>query len=337
MPARSTRARWSAARLRTAPSRSSWRSPSRPPALLHTIEGDVFSNDPFEPTPLLGVPADGTELLGLDSDGADLWAVGGGAASGPSALAGGAVERPPLAARLVAGAFQELTLRGATFGLTDRFGDVAAIPGTGDAFVTVVPFADRRSTNSRATVARIEADGTTTLNRLPVAGAGRGSAARIACPAADDCWLATWAGWLFHYSEGTSLPPDTDPAFQGTIEFRPNEAAEQFVPDRPPADDSQLFAPPPLELTPNATLVSRVKRLPPLLKRVRSRLRGLVLTVSFTVTRPARVWLLAKKGGRTVARTPRRIFDPGRRKLALRLDRDRYPTRLSLRTSLVKK
>ena len=32
----------------------------------------------------------------------DLWAVGGGAASGPSAPAGGAVPRPPLAARLVA-------------------------------------------------------------------------------------------------------------------------------------------------------------------------------------------------------------------------------------------
>jgi hypothetical protein len=311
-------------------------APESVPRLLHTISGDVFANDPFEPRALPGVPVDGTELLALDSDGANFWAVGGGAASGQSAPAGGAVERPPLAARLVAGSFQELTLRGATFGLTDRFGDVAAIPATTDAFATVVPFADRRSVNSKATVARIEADGTTTLTRLPAAGAGRGSAARIACPAPDDCWLATWAGWLFHYSEGTPLPLDTDPAFQGTIEFRPNEAAEQFVPDRPPADDSQLFAPPPLELTPNVTPASRVKRLPPLLKRVRSRLRGLVLTVSFTVTRRARVWLLAKRGARTVARTSRRLFAPGRRALALRLDRDRYPTRLSLRTSLVR-
>ncbi len=65
--------------------------------------------------------------------------------------------------------------------------------------------------------------------------------------------MVTWAGWLFHYSDGTPLPLDTDPAFQGTIEFRPNEAAEQFIPDRLPVDDSQLFAPPPLELNPNAT------------------------------------------------------------------------------------
>jgi hypothetical protein len=310
--------------------------PEAVPRLLHIVAGAAFAGDPFEPAPLLGVPVDGTELLALDSDGADLWAVGGGAASGPAAPAGGSVERPPLAARLVAGSFQELALRGAAFGPTDRFGDVAAIPGTGAAFATVVPFADRRSVNSRATVARIEADGTTTLTRLPAAGAGRGSAARVACPAANECWLATWAGWLFHYSDGTPLPLDDDPAFAGTIEFRPNEAAEQFVPDRPPADDSQLFAPPPLELTPNAVPVSRVKRLPPLLKRVRSRLRGLTLVISFTVTRRARVWLLAKRGGRTVARTPRRIFPTGRHALALRLSRERYPTRLSLRTSVVR-
>jgi hypothetical protein len=307
------------------------------PHLLHTVAGDTFANDPFEPAPLPGVPVDGAELLALDSDGANLWAVGGGAASGSSAPADGAVERPPLAARLVADSFQELALRGAAFGPTDRFGDVAAIPGTTAAFATVVPFADRHSTNSKATVARIEADGTTTLTRLPAAGAGRGSAARIACPAPDDCWLATWAGWLFHYSEGTPLPLDTDPAFQGTIEFRPNESAEQFIPDRLPVDDSQLFAPPPLELTPNVTPAARVKRLPPLLKRVRSRLRGLVLTVSFTVTRRARVRLLAKRGGRTVAATPLRVFAPGRRSLSLRLSRERYPTRLAFKIKEVKR
>ena len=79
--------------------------------------------------------------------------------------------------------------------------------------------------------------------------------------------MVTWAGWLFHYSDGTPLPRDTDPAFQGTIEFRPNESAEQFIPDRLPVDDSQLFAPPPLELTPNATKpAAKVKRLPPLLR-----------------------------------------------------------------------
>ncbi|HEX7058939.1 MAG TPA: hypothetical protein VF176_03735 [Solirubrobacterales bacterium] len=311
--------------------------PESVPRLLHTIDAGAFERDQFEPAPLVGVPADGTELLALDSDGTDLWAVGGGAASGPAAPDGGAVERPPLAARLHVGVFEELTLSGASFGATDRFGDVAAIPGTGEAFATVVPFADRHSSNSKATVALIEADGTTTTTRLPVAGAGRGSAARIACPAPSDCWLATWAGWLFHYSDGALLERDTDPAFQGTIEFRPNESAEQFIPDRLPVDDSQLFAPPPLELTPNATPPAKVKRLPALLKRVRSRLRGLVLVVTFTVTRRARVRLIAKRAGRTVAQTPRRVFAPGRRTLRLRLRRDRYPTRLAFKISEIKK
>ena len=59
--------------------------------------------------------------------------------------------------------------------------------------------------------------------------------------------MATWAGWLFHYSDGTPEAVDTDPNFQGTITFRPNEAAEQFVPDALPEDDSQLFAPAPVE------------------------------------------------------------------------------------------
>ncbi len=311
--------------------------PEPVPRLLHTIVGDSFANDSFVPAPLAKVPPDGSELLALDSGEGALWAVGGGAASGPGAPQGGAVARGPLAARLAGGSFKELTLSGASFGADDRLGDVAAIPGTTEALATVVPFADRRSANSKATVARIKADGTTTTTRLPAAGAGRGSAARIECPAANECWMVTWAGWLFHFSDGTPLEPDTDPAFQGTIEFRPNEAAEQFIPDRLPVDDSQLFAPPELELTPNATSPAKVRRLPPLLRKVRSRLRGLRLTVSFTLTRRARVQLLAKRAGSTVARTPVRVLGPGRRSLILRLSRERYPTRLAFKAREVKR
>lgn len=150
--------------------------------------------------------------------------------------------------------------------------------------------------------------------------------------------MVTWAGWLFHYSDGTVLPEDTEPAFQGTIEFRPNEAAEQFIPDQPPVDDSQLFAPPELEQNPLAEPPkAKVRRLPPLLRKVRSKLRGLTLTVSFTVTRKAKVALLAKRGGRTVARTPRRTFAPGRHSLALALSRENYPTRLAFQVSEVKR
>jgi hypothetical protein len=311
--------------------------PEPVPRLIHRFDGETFVNDPFQPAPLPGVPTDGTELLALDEGDGGLWAVGGGAASGSSAPASGSVPRPPIAVRLDGGPFQELPLSGATFGPTDRFTDVAAIPASGEAFATVVPFADRHSVNSKATVARIEADGTTATTRLPAAGSGRGSAARVACPAPNECWMVTWAGWLFHYSDGTPLPRDTDPAFQGTIEFRPNESAEQFIPDRLPVDDSQLFAPPPLELTPEEERKSKVKRLPPLLRKVDSQLHGLRLIVSFTLTRRARVQLLAKRGPRTVARTPNRVLQPGRRTLTLALSREAYPTGLKFRIKELKR
>jgi hypothetical protein len=310
--------------------------PEAVPRLIHRIAGTSFAADPFEPAPLSEVPPDGSELLALDSDGTDLWAVGGGSASSPSSSPGGAVARPPLAARLVGGSFQEVPLKGATFGAADRLADVAAIPGGDEALAAVAPFADRRSVNSRATVARIAADGTTVTTGLPASGAGRGSAARVACPAPSECWMVTWAGWLFHYSDGTPLPRDTDPAFQGTIEFRPNESAEQFVPDRLPVDDSQLFAPPPLPLNEEKPRAARVKRLPPLLRGIESDLHGLRLTVTFTLTRRARVALLAKRGSRTVARTPAKVLSPGRHSLSLRLSRREYPTRLAFQTKEVR-
>lgn len=154
------------------------------PLLLHRIDGLSFGNDPF--VPAIGADAE-SELLAMDSEGGELWAVGGGAASGPAAPEGGSVPRPPLAARFVGDAFEDVPLEPTLFGPTERFGDVAAIPGTDEALVTVVPFADRRSVNSKATVARIDADGNATLTRLPAAGAGRGSAARVECPSPTEC------------------------------------------------------------------------------------------------------------------------------------------------------
>lgn len=310
------------------------------PKLIHEISGHAFANDPFvpapEPAPGVEVPDEGTELLALDSDGTDLWAVGGGAASGPAAPTNGSVPRPPLAARLFGGQFEELNLD-TGFGTTDRFGDVAAMPESDAAMVTVVPFADRHSANSKATVAKIGGNGTVATTLLPPAGAGRGSAARIACPAPDNCWLVTWAGWLFHYSDGSTEALDTDPNFEGTITFRPNEAAEQFIPDALPEDDSQLFAPPPVEAAKEETTRRRVRRLPPLLRGIHTDLHGLRLVATFTVTRRARVQLLAKRRGRVVAHSPRRVFAPGRRELSLLLSRDRYPTGLAFRTKEIKR
>jgi hypothetical protein len=308
-------------------------NPGLVPKLIQHINGTTFSDDPFEPLPRAGVPFDGTELLGLDSEGGELWVVGGGAASGPAApQAGGPVARPPLAARLVGGAFSEISLDETLFSDSERFADVAVIPGTSSAWAAVQPFAERRSANAKAKLALIAANGATDTIRLPLSGSGRGSAARVACPAPDDCWMVTYGGWLFHWSDGSRPPHDTDPAFANVITFRPNESAEQFVPDRPPADISQLFAPPPLEVEQRAPRPRRGRRLPPLMRKIRSRVvRKRILVVSFTLVRPARVALIARRRGRIVARTKQRRMTPGRRRLRLRLDPKRWPTRLSFR------
>ena len=51
----------------------------------------------------------------------------------------------------------------------------------------------------------------------------KGAAARIACPAVEDCWMATTQGWLFHLApEGErTLPRNEIPGFAGVITYRP--------------------------------------------------------------------------------------------------------------------
>ena len=107
---------------------------------------------------------------------------------------------------------------------------------------------------------------------------------------------------MFHFTDGTARPQDTDPAFADLITFRPNEAAAQFIPDTPPADDSELFKPPPVEVaqpppgrrdTPAAGPAARVK----------ARVKGRQLYVRFQLVRRARVALIARRKGKVVART----------------------------------
>jgi hypothetical protein len=165
---------------------------------------------------------------------------------------------------------------------------------------------------------------------LPATGPGRGTAAKIAFSGPNEGWMVTAAGWVFHYTDGTVYDRDTDPAFASVITFRPNEAAEQFVPDAPPVDDSELFKPPPVELEQEPG-PAQTRRLPALLRRVRTKLNGRTLVVRFTLSRPARVQLIGRRKGRTVARTRARKMSPGRHALRLRLDRRHWPQRLSFK------
>lgn len=306
------------------------------PRLLHRRTGGRFVNEPFLPQPLVDVPDDGTEMLALDSDGAQLWAVGGGAESGPSAPSEGIVPRPPLAARMApGGGFAEVIPNAPpdAFGPTDRFTDVAALPGTSAAHAAVSSYADRRSANARGRIARIEADGTTTVERVPAGGAGRGTIARVACVGPQECWAATYGGWLYHLTDGTLHPQDDDPIFRSLITFRPNEAAAQFIPDSLPIDDSALLAPPPVEIETAAPPQTTTRRVSALLRNVRARTRGRTLTVSFRLSRRAKVQLIAQRGRKVVARTKYRTLRPGQRRLTLRLNPKRWPTRLRFRTS----
>jgi hypothetical protein len=239
------------------------------------------------------------------------------------------VARPPIAARLVNGSWVEVPLGASALAPTDRFVDVAPVPGTNAAWVVVERQGD---SGGLAEIARISGDdGSVEVTTLPAEGPGKGSAAKIAFTAPDDGWLVTSEGWVFHYSDPAAppLPQDTDPAFRGAITFRPNEAAEQFIPDAPPADDSELFKPPPIELQ-QSPPPARTKRLPPLLRRIRTKLRGKTLVVRFTLTRKARVSLVARRKRRVVARTRPRTMRAGRHVLRLRLKADRWPQRLKL-------
>lgn len=327
------------------------RTPEDRPRLIHRLTGGSIFSEPFsaadvaDPDPSDGRPApvDATDLLALDTDGSQLWAAGGGTLSGAAPPQGSATgpdvyPRGPILARLVGSTFTEVPLS-RTFAPDERFVDVAAAPGTDDAWVAVQRYDDRRSSNARGTVARIGADGTVKdVVTLPTSGSGRGSIAKIAFTGADEGWAVTSAGWIFHFSDGSwrDRPQDADPAFGELIDFRPNEAAAQFVPDAPPVDDSRLFAAPPLEIeqtvatsTPQAT-AGKAQRLPALMTKVRSRLRGRTrLVITFSLSRRAKVGVVGRRGKKVVARYRTRTLKPGRHHIVVRLNPRRYPKRLA--------
>lgn len=313
------------------------------PALLHRIDGTAFSNDPFVPAPSDGVPPDGTELRSMDTDGTTAWAVGGRANSGP-ATANGPVDRPPIAVRKDGdGAWQELGLTG-EIPEGPWFGSVAALPGTREAeaaFADIEVGGDfTAGESSTPQVAHIGADGATEISTLDgrTGGAARGIVTAVDCPTAGDCWAATARGYLYRKTDGATYARDTDPAFQGTISIRPNEAAAQAIPDAPPTDDSRLLAPPvvlpniaeelpPTECPAPPALVSRVKATAAkLTKRQRRQTNPKVtLTVRFRLARPAKVGLTATRGKRTVARAKARTFAPGTRALKVSVRRKSFP------------
>lgn len=301
------------------------------PILIHRLSGETFSDANFLAS-YPNVPPEGIELLSAKSDGTDLWFSGGGAASGPAAPESGSVASPPIAVHYSEPFFQQAPIQTSLFGSEDRFVDIAPVPGTSTAWVADQALSERGNATDRAKVALIGADGSAQLQTLPASGAGRGSAQLVAFSAPNEGWMATSAGWLYHYTDGAVYPQDTDPVWAGTITQRPNESVAQFVSDTPPADDSQLFAPPPVQVETKAASEAVPEIIPALLKDVKVARHGLTITISFQLMRLARVQLVAKRHGKLVARTGEERLKPGKRKLTLRLERKRWPDALSFKT-----
>jgi hypothetical protein len=302
------------------------------PILIHKLVGDAFTDANFLPFPYSGVPVEGSELLSVKADETDLWLSGGGAASGPQAPSSGSVPSPPIAIHYREPFFQQAPIETSLFGNEDRFVDISPVAGGESAWVADQALDERGSSTDKAKVALIGADGSARVETLPTSGAGRGSAQLVAATGPEEAWLATSAGWLFHYTNGTVLPEDSDPNWAGTITVRPNESVEQFVSDTPPPDNSELFAPPPVAVETKSTEVPVPEVIPALLKDVSVSRRGLTVTVSFQLTRLADVQLVAKLHGKAIARTHEERLKAGRHSLSLRLERKRWPNGLSFVT-----
>jgi hypothetical protein len=220
----------------------------------------------------------------------------------------------------------------------------AAEPGTSSAWIALQAPAGSPA-GARAVLVRISSTGEVLEEQtLPSdsereEGVGpKGAAAKIACPQAEDCWMATTQGWLFHLAPDgeRTLAVDGDPNFAGLITYRPvDQGLPQVAPDAPPPDTSGLIEeaniPGGAIAESHAPPESKVTL--PLLSHVHSRLvKGSTLELRFRLAVKARVRLLAQRRRAVVAATATRTLQAGARKLLLRLDPRRWPTKLSLQT-----
>ncbi|HXM86773.1 MAG TPA: hypothetical protein VN889_03975 [Solirubrobacteraceae bacterium] len=319
------------------------------PYALHAI--NPFGAPPVEL--LAGVPLYGEEgeftqaldYLHLGADSEALWAAAGPSSEPPPE----STPAPFTVARYSGGQWSQLF--GAESGSTSALGEddvvnsIAPEPGTGGAWLALDTKDDVRSPSPEASavVAHIASDGTIETQTLPspteVADgvAPKGAAQNIACPAANDCWMTTTQGWIYHLApeDERQLALDGSAAFSKLITFRPeDQGLPQVTADAPPPDDSgELSASaskPKLIVIPE---VPEAKVHEALLSNIHSRLvKGTTLELRFHLAVKARVQLIARRKQETVAKTAARTFASGNRKLLLALDRQKWPTALDLKT-----
>lgn len=322
------------------------------PQLLHRILPFGSSAQPFVAFPTGGLPtydygaptddpgAAPTALGGLRLSANDsaLWAAAGPLPTTPT----GTVAQPLTVLEDVNGRWHELAghdvdpQSGSPFA-GDGLADIAAEPGADAAWLTLRP-ATGFGVIPSASLVRLSGAGTMT-DQLTLPGTGdgvgpKGAADTIVCPAARDCWMATTEGWLFHLTDGTALPQDSSFAFTTFLASRPTDGSiPPQIPDNPPVDDSGLPAfvpalpndapvPPPAPRRRSVALVTHLRK--------GKLVHGTTLVLSFHLTVKSRVRLRALRKKRVVAQTRVVVLSGGNRKISLRLNRKRWPTRLDL-------
>jgi hypothetical protein len=318
------------------------------PAALHVINPSGVSPI-FEP--VLGLPLYSSEefpealdYLQLGADADSLWAAAGPVAEPPA----GSSHAKLTVVRSSGGTWQQLLGPEAEPPIAiaeDVVESIAPEPGSEGAWMAVASRDDIANPTAQATIAHVGADGSVETQTLPSPGEAaegigpKGAAKEIVCPAAEDCWMITTQGWLFHLApEGRRRLPaaevDRSAAFSSEITFRPPDAGlPQVVPDAPPPDDSGLgerAAGKPSLVEIPTTPEAKVKV--PLVSSLRSKLvhGTTTLELRFHLAVKAHVKLLAKVKKRVVASTSQHTFAAGNRKLLLRLDRKHWPTKLDL-------
>jgi len=313
---------------------------SEEPAAVHVInrKGVSPTFEPLTGLPLYGLGEfpDALRFLHLSSGEGALWGAAGPVKTTPT----GSVPGQVTVVRFDGSSWHQLLGPGSEPTGSAAFpGDIvnaiAAEPGSESAWFALQPVEEERANPvAPALLARVHADGSISKEDTLSVGA-KGRASILTCPAPHDCWLATTQGFLFHLATAAEeLALDTDPAFAGLITERPaDEGVPQLPPDTLPADTSGLPGELPPPSPPAEGPPPPVRVQVALLSRVRSRLvAGTTLELRFHLAVKARLKLLGRRRGRTVASTPFETLKAGNRRLMLRLDPHNWPTKLELKS-----
>jgi hypothetical protein len=307
------------------------------PSFLHAIfdSGPTPDFFPIYPEPAVepAEPAalDGIRLAGNEKS---LWAIAGTDVEEEA-------KEAPLVMRIGPGGFAPVTLNdpGEVLGVGVHILGTAVEPGSGAVWVSYRPEGFLSAPPARLT--RIEADGTVAAPTvLPAEGEGvghKGAAGPIACPAVEQCWMATREGWLFHL--GANPPQDNDPVLHTLVTFRPPDPSlPSASPLTLPEDDSGANVEKAANSQAEAIEEPLPKRKPAILSKLHQKLvDGNVLQMTFVLRTRAHVRLLAELHHKVVAKTKLLTLGKGERKLRLRLDPKRWPTKLNLQVHEVGK